>query len=218
METVAGQKWHYVYYSYEEGGRGYIGKRSSSVPPDQDPYLGSFTDKTFKPTKKVVIALFDSAEDAIRSEIALHRLFRVDKSEHFANKVIQPSPEFVNKPGIFRHRKRTLEEMQRDSEELRKNAEQLRKLEESYDEHELEQWRELFRILKSQRGKYFSEEVEDLYMTTYPLRSPLGTVFPATDLEQFCFRFGLDFTEITRLLMGEIESHKGWTRGTYYIH
>jgi hypothetical protein len=39
------KKYHYVYYSYEEYGRGYIGSRSCSCLPQEDRnYFGSFTD------------------------------------------------------------------------------------------------------------------------------------------------------------------------------
>ena len=42
-------KYYYVYYSYEEYGRGYIGKRECECLPEKDVnYFGSFKDKTFK--------------------------------------------------------------------------------------------------------------------------------------------------------------------------
>lgn len=78
-----GECWHYTYYSYEQGGRGYIGKRTSKVHPKDDSYLGSFSDKTFKPTDKIIIATYDSAAKALRAESALQRLFQAHKAEHF---------------------------------------------------------------------------------------------------------------------------------------
>lgn len=209
MQTMADQKWHYVYYSYELGGRGYIGKRSSSVPPDQDPYTGSFTDKTFKPTHKVVIALFNSAEEAIRNEIALHRLFRVDTSEHFANKVIQPSPDFFNRGGRFGRRKKLKAQ--------KKIIKRLYGPEIGLPASEIEEWHRLIQIIKSQRGKYMSEEDEDMILVTYPLRSPTGTILPVTDIHKFCKNCKLDLSEMQKVLMGEIESHSGWTRAEYYV-
>jgi len=48
-------KHFYVYYSYEEYGRGYIGKRECKYLPEEDVnYFGSFKDKTFKPTQKII--------------------------------------------------------------------------------------------------------------------------------------------------------------------
>lgn len=91
---ISMNKWHYVYYSYEDWGRGYIGKRSSSKHPDEDSYMGSYKDKSFAPTNKIVIAIFDSEEDALRAEIALHSFFAVDINPHFANQARQTSSKF----------------------------------------------------------------------------------------------------------------------------
>lgn len=87
-------QWHYVYYSYEDWGRGYIGKRSSKVPPDQDVYFGSFKDKNFRPTNKIILQIFDTSQEALNAEIALHSFFNVDKNPHFANQAKQTSTKF----------------------------------------------------------------------------------------------------------------------------
>lgn len=88
------RRWHYVYYSYEEWGRGYIGKRSSKVPPDEDRYMGSFKDKTFKPTNKIVINIFDTEEEALKCEVLLHKFYDIDRNPHFANQAKQTSIKF----------------------------------------------------------------------------------------------------------------------------
>ena len=88
------KKWHYVYYSYEEWGRGYIGKRSSASRPEDDPYMGSYKDKTFNPTGKIVIAVYDNEIDALQAEVALHSFFDVDINPHFANQAKQTSSKF----------------------------------------------------------------------------------------------------------------------------
>lgn len=90
-----GDRWHYVYYSYEEWGRGYIGKRSSTVPPEKDPYLGSFSDPTFNPNSKIILATFDTSAQALEAEVALHAFYCVDKNPHFANKAKQTSTRFA---------------------------------------------------------------------------------------------------------------------------
>lgn len=87
-------EWHYTYYSYEEWGRGYIGRRTSRMEPELDPYLGSFTDETFAPTQKIILAIFDTKKEAIEAEIALHAFFQVDANPHFANKAKQTSTGF----------------------------------------------------------------------------------------------------------------------------
>jgi hypothetical protein len=95
VQTEMADQWHYVYYSYEQWGRGYIGRRSSKVHPSIDPYMGSFTDKTFAPTSKIILAEFDSVEEAIQAEINLHVFFAVDSNPHFANRARQTSTGFA---------------------------------------------------------------------------------------------------------------------------
>lgn len=88
-------KYHYVYYSYELWGRGYIGARSTNTHPDLDTtYLGSFSDKKFKPSEKIIIQIFSSREEAIDAEINLHNFYQVDINPHFANKRKQTSKKF----------------------------------------------------------------------------------------------------------------------------
>jgi hypothetical protein len=87
--------YHYVYYSYEEWGRGYIGVRSCQCNPYQDSeYLGSYTDKTFVPTEKIIIDIFNSREQAMQAEIALHAFYQVHINPHFANKASSTSTFF----------------------------------------------------------------------------------------------------------------------------
>lgn len=88
---------HYVYYSYEEWGRGYIGVRSCRCAPKEDiNYMGSFYDKSFKPTEKIILQEFTTRESALEAEIHLHDFYKVDVNEHFANKAKQTSTGFVS--------------------------------------------------------------------------------------------------------------------------
>lgn len=86
--------YHYVYYSYEEWGRGYIGKRSSDLDPELDPYMGSFSDSTFSPTSKIILFVGETEEESLEVEVKLHSFFCVDKNPHFANKARQTSVKF----------------------------------------------------------------------------------------------------------------------------
>ena len=89
------KKYFYVYYSYEEYGRGYIGKRECKCLPEEDiKYFGSFTDKTFKPTQKIILKTFGSVEDALEVESILHDFYEIDKNPHFANRARQTSKKF----------------------------------------------------------------------------------------------------------------------------
>ena len=86
----------YIYYSYEEWGRGYIGSRGCECLPEEDvSYLGTFHDKTFNPTEKVIIACFASREEALEAEIKLHHFYRVDVNPYFANLSRQTSKKFT---------------------------------------------------------------------------------------------------------------------------
>ena len=92
----------YTYYSYEPWGRGYIGKRECKCLPEEDfKYKGSFKDKTFKPSEKIILEKFGSCEEALEAEIKLHHFFEVDKNPHFANKAKQTSTKFYFDYSIY---------------------------------------------------------------------------------------------------------------------
>jgi len=87
---------HYVYYSFEEWGRGYIGSRSCDCLPEEDTdYFGSFTDLEFKPPQKIILRSdYETRREANKDEVALHEIFDVAKNPHFANKAKQTSTGF----------------------------------------------------------------------------------------------------------------------------
>ena len=88
-------KQHYVYCSYEEWGRDYIGVRSCDCLPEEDTkYFGSFRDKTFKPTGKTILFVCETREEAAEIEIKLHDFFDVAVNPRFANKSKQTSTRF----------------------------------------------------------------------------------------------------------------------------
>jgi hypothetical protein len=99
--------YYYVYYSYEEWGRGYIGKRKCICLPEKDKkYFGSFSDKTFKPTEKIILAIFNTEEEALICEVQLHDYYKVDVNPHFANRAKQTSAKFYfDSTGIIRSEK-----------------------------------------------------------------------------------------------------------------
>ena len=80
-------KHFYVYYSYEEFGRGYIGSRGCKCLPKEDfKYYGSFRDKNFNPTQKIILGVYESRKDAYEAEILLHEFYDVARNPHFANR------------------------------------------------------------------------------------------------------------------------------------
>jgi hypothetical protein len=94
METP--KEYHYTYYSYEEWGRGYIGSRTCKCLPENDVrYFGSFRDKTFKPTQKIILKSdYTTREEAYADEIILQEHYKVAKNPHFANRAYQTSTKF----------------------------------------------------------------------------------------------------------------------------
>ena len=93
MELV---EYHYVYYSYEEYGRGYIGSRTCKCPPEKDiKYFGSYKDKNFKPTQKIILKDdYLTRKDAYSDEIILQEYYKIVENPHFANRAYQTTTKF----------------------------------------------------------------------------------------------------------------------------
>jgi hypothetical protein len=87
---------HYVYYSFENWGRGYIGSRSCDCLPEEDTaYFGSYSDKNFKPAQKIILRSdYKTREEAIADEITLHEFYDVGRNPQFANRAKQTSTKF----------------------------------------------------------------------------------------------------------------------------
>ena len=63
--------------------------------PAEDNYYGTFYDKSFEPTEKIVLGAFDTKEEALAAEVALHEFFKVDSNPYFANQSRQLTTKFV---------------------------------------------------------------------------------------------------------------------------
>ena len=88
-------QYHYVYKSFEEEGREYIGCRSCNCLPEEDiEYSGSFYDKTFFPTEKTILFVCETREEVLEIEIELHNFFDVGVNPQFANRAKQTSTGF----------------------------------------------------------------------------------------------------------------------------
>jgi hypothetical protein len=90
------QEYHYTYYSYEEWGRGYFGSRTCKCLPEEDiNYFGSFSDKNFKPTQKIILKSdYSTRAEAYVDEIILQKYYKVIENPHFVNKAYQTSTKF----------------------------------------------------------------------------------------------------------------------------
>lgn len=163
-------KHFYVYYSYEEFGRGYIGSRGCKCLPEEDfKYYGSFWDKTFNPTQKIILAEFDNRVEAYEAEVVLHKFYDVVNNLHFANQSRALTSGFTTEGRVAANRgKKASEETRRkigEASKGRKHTEDYKKKKslENIGEknpmyggtHTLEA-RE--KIGAAQRGKTISEE------------------------------------------------------------
>lgn len=86
---------HYTYYSFEQWGRGYIGRRSCKCDPEEDNYFGSYRDTSFNPTHKIVLMVYPTREESVNDEIKLHEFYQVNINPHFANMAKQTSTKFA---------------------------------------------------------------------------------------------------------------------------
>lgn len=75
--------FHFVYNSYEQWGRNYIGVHSTNDLDDN--YLGSYVDPTFKPVGKDILEFYETRKEAELAEILLHNFFDVANNPSFAN-------------------------------------------------------------------------------------------------------------------------------------
>ena len=125
-------KHFYVYYSYEEFGRGYIGSRGCKCLPEEDfKYYGSFWDKTFKPTGKIILAEFDNRRDTYDAEVVLHKFYDVVNNPHFANQSRALTSGFTTEGlSTFKGRKHSEESKKKigAASKGRKPSEETRKL------------------------------------------------------------------------------------------
>lgn len=116
METL--KEYYYTYYSYEEWGRGYFGSRGCYCLPEEDvKYFGSFKDKTFRPTQKIILKDdYATREEALIDEIILHDYYDVAENPHFANLAKQKTTGFYySSKGVVRSKehKRKISEAQK---------------------------------------------------------------------------------------------------------
>ena len=217
-ELTAKHKFHYVYYSYEEWGRGYIGKRSCKCLPEEDVnYMGSFTDKTFKPNRKIILSTFATSADALTAEALLHDAYNVSSNPLFANKAKQTSRWFNTEgvPKTKQHRekirqsnsgrKRTAETCQRMS---------LAKMGNTYN---LGVKRGPSPMKGVARGKMTTEQRISVFLRSkrkqlrIEVTSPSGISMCPLSIKLFCEDHGMTDTHLRAVARGKRKTCKGWT-------
>ena len=140
-------EYHYVYYSYEEYGKGYVGSRTCKCLPEEDiNYFGSFKDKTFKPTQKIILKNdYATREEAYVDEIILQHYYKVVENSHFANRAYQTSTGFSRKGTVPHNKGKKMSLEQRQKLSLACKGKTLS------EEHRI-------KISEAQKGKTLSEE------------------------------------------------------------
>lgn len=223
-------KYFYVYYSYEEYGRGYIGKRECKCPPEEDVnYFGTYKDKTFNPTQKIILETFDSVEMALEAEIILHDFYQVDKNPHFANKAKQTSSKFYYKMSHEEAKKRgklikengwgicgltkeqRIENAKIAVEKNKKNGggfygltnEQRTKNGKLGSQRAKEMGVGIFALSfeqKSEIGKRGGKVAAEKLAKEFVLKSPNGEIIKGKNIRKFCRDNNLDHRVITKVL------------------
>ena len=214
------KKYFYVYYSYEEYGRGYIGKRECKCLPEEDiKYFGSFTDKTFKPTQKIILKTFDSVEDALEAESILHDFYEIDKNPHFANRARQTSKKFYyinpseNMLGENNPAKRP-EVRKKISDSAKKRVlseETRRKISLSNMGKKSPKGMLGKKLTEEQRQKVREKKVAR-DNKIWIIKDPEGKIHTTNNLKYFCNLNNLTDSAIHHVISGKRNHHKGWTR------
>ena len=210
-------KFHYVYYSYEEWGRGYIGKRSCECLPEEDVnYMGSFTDKTFKPTCKIILDTFATSADALAAEALLHDAYNVSSNPLFANKAKQTSRWFNTEgvPKTKQHR----EKIRQSNSGRKRTAESRQKmsLAKMGNTYNLGVKRGPSPLKGVARGKMTTEQRISVFLRSkrkklrIEVTSPSGISMCPLSIRLFCEDHGIADTQLRAVARGKHKSCKGW--------
>lgn len=126
--------FHTVYLSFEDGkvGRDYIGKHSSDDPYDD--YLGSYKNKSFDPSGKIVLEYAKTEEGALEAEVRWQQVFKVAEDPQFANQSYQTSTKFNYDMTGFKFSEESIEKLKKshtgikDTEETKKKKSDAQKV------------------------------------------------------------------------------------------
>jgi hypothetical protein len=202
METP--EEYHYVYYSYEEYGRGYFGSRTCKCLPEKDvKYFGSFKDKTFRPTQKIILkGDYATREEAYADEIILQEYYKVVENPHFANRAYQTSTKFSTL-GLF------------PSDETRKKLSKSHKGKVAWNKGKTVSDEIKEKIRQKNKGRKQTEEHKmkrtQKKSKEFTLVDPYGKIVSGKNVTQFCKDNNLNKRHIFAVIVGKRKQHKGWT-------
>jgi hypothetical protein len=222
------RKYFYVYYSYEPWGRGYIGKRECWCLPEEDvQYFGSFYDKTFKPTEKIILEIFDTRKEAYQAEAKLHKFYNVKNNSHFANKTNQ----YLNRNELFKIKELKINNetfknqfimFVKESTSIRQVLLKLNLKETGGNYQSIKNWIQLLTIdtshftgQSSNKNKKFTKRTEEymeknLYKYIYTIIIPTGEIIITKNLSEFCRENNLNKRNMWLASVGRIKSCKGY--------
>ena len=211
-------RFHYVYYSYEEWGRGYIGKRTCTCAPEEDTaYMGSFSDKTFNPNCKIILEMFNTSREALAAEALLHEAYNVSRNALFANRAKQTT-EWFNTEGVPKTEQHKEKIRRSNSGRIRtQESRQRMSLAKMGNKYNLGVKRGPHPLKGIPRGKMTDEERMLTFLTSkkkkirIEVTSPDGISMCPLNVRFFCEEHGIDHSQLRRVARGQYRSHKGWT-------
>jgi hypothetical protein len=216
------RKYFYVYYSYEPWGRGYIGKRECWCLPEEDvKYFGSFYDKTFKPTEKIILETFDTLDEVYEAEIILHNFYNVKDNSHFANKSNQNTKFCTKELKISNIEfKNKFVEYVKTSKSVREIIRKLGLKIAGGTHTKIKEWIELlnldtshFERIPANKGKKCpksKKEIELRCKYVYIIIKPDGVIFKCKNLKKFCSDNNICDGHMYKVCNGKLKQYKGY--------
>jgi hypothetical protein len=223
-------KHFYVYYSYEEYGRGYIGSRVSKVSPEQDlKYFGSFSDKNFKPTQKIILEVFKTKQEALDAEIKLHKFYDVKNNSHFVNRSNLTTTYFS--PPQEKQKFRITNNKFKDSfilavknnNSIRKVAIELGMCLNGSTYESIKRWIKLLNLntfhftgMGWNKGKKLGDRITEEqkekshYKYTYTITTPKGQSVITKNLKKYCKDNNLNQRNMWLVSVGRVKTCKGY--------
>lgn len=230
-------KYFYVYYSYEPWGRGYIGKRECWCLPEEDvKYFGSFTDKTFKPTQKIILEIFKTRKEAYEAEAKLHKFYNVKNNPHFANRTNQ----YLNKKELYALKELKINDTDfknkfvsiiKNSTSIRQVILKLNLKQTGGNYASINSWIKLLNLNTShftgkvwnkgkKLGDRLSEEQKEKshYKYIYTITTPDGTIITTKNLKKYCRDNNLNERNMWLVASGRVKTCKGYKVGRELIN
>ena len=162
--------------------RSYFGSRTCKGSPEEDvKYFGSFYDKNFKPTQKIILKSdYLTREEAYVDEIILQEYYKVVENPHFANRAYQTSTGFSRKNAIPHNKGKSMSEEQRkklsNSSKGRKLSEEIKKkigekIKKKVKNDDIKKDKDRYIKRKRNRYKMFNKNYKELCSAETPLET-----------------------------------------------